>query len=129
MMQSYNPAKAFEHFYKDLDIVLRTPKTKASSRVELLKSLEFSYGLILDPLSEQLMDSIIDLYQEWAASEVSDQMDVNTVNRILHHIKIWNGAPMEGMLEFIMSGRNCESLQQNLENYPFARDETFYYLS
>jgi len=60
---------------------------------------------------------------------MTDKVSPEYVNRTLTHLRIWNGAPIYGMLEFLMSGRDCEILQMNLENYPHARESTFNYIS
>jgi hypothetical protein len=129
MMKVNNKGAALEQFYKDLNIVLKEPKTKASSKAEALKAIEYNYGVLLDPKSQNLMKQVIKIYQDLASLEMADQVDKNTVKKILDHIKIWNGAPIDGMIEFIMSGRDCDSLQMNLENYPYNRDDTFAYIS
>lgn len=64
-----------------------------------------------------------------AALGMSDQVDLESVKKLLEHINIWNGSPVNGMIEYLLSGRDCESMEQNLENYPYLRDDTFAYMS
>jgi len=55
MIKANNPGRGILQLYKDLLLVIREPKMKASSKVETLKGLEYNYGLILDDKTQKLM--------------------------------------------------------------------------
>jgi len=98
------------NFYKDLKTITKESKTKASAKAEGLKQLQYNYGVILDKQSEATLKKSLKIYQDLASMEMDNRVDKNTINKMLDHIKIWNGAPIDGMLEFLMSGRDCDSL-------------------
>jgi len=128
MIKVKNHYAGLEQFYNEIEIILKE-EIKASSKVEALKGLELSYGFLLDEKSKTLMKQVVKIYQDLAAMEMSDDVSEEHVNQILTHLRIWNGAPIDGMIEFLMSGRDCDTLQLNLENYPHRRESTFDYIS
>jgi len=56
------------------------------------------------------MNQTVRIYQEVAAMEVPIGLSAEHISKILVHLNTWNGAPIDGMMEFLMSGRDCDIL-------------------
>jgi hypothetical protein len=76
-----------------------------------------------------LLEDVFDLFEYLDDNELPTDLKADTVSKMINHLNVFNGYPMSSLLDYLMSGRDCEMLQMNLENYPFERDSTFNVMS